>query len=640
MAEEVHNEFAGTANGMVVQAHTVNFHMQGANSASDGTPRRIDFTGYEQQKRTDFTGRRWLFEQVDAWLSDTDEQVLLITGPPGIGKSAFLAELAHRSGRPRLLAHYFCMAEDRTTLDPAAFVEHLAAELAATPAEFGTPAGTGAPFDRAAVERNPGHALDQTVIGSLRRPPGDDQPRVILIDGLDESLTGHGRRDSIVGLLAPRLPRFPRHVRFVLTSRPTPQVLTALGTARVLAIEAEESRNFADVAELIDRRMAGPAWPDRLREQRLTAGAAAYEIRRAAWGSPLYATMLLTAVELGRTPLSALAELPPGLSGAYELFLDRHFGDPEAYAAARPVLEALLAAEEPLPQDVLAAVSGLDPSYRLPSLFRELAPLLPERRGRRVFFHRSLAEWFAEPGHPYHAAPASGRRRLAQGFLDYLQSPGPGPVHHEPPTDPTALYWAQHGLDHLAAAGDILPDTANPAAFVPVAVAGQDHIWSLGAFTKHGVPTRMRRYVEGLLRPGGYQGVRNLLVLLREAVIAFYTKDGLISGVTWEDGHAVYQLGGSVHDGYSVMAALKITGFAGSVFRAARDSRGLALTADQLSDLADRLNLGRYLAGGLYYAGWADDLGAGGHFLAEAGEFLNRELHELTGGDPRTPADA
>ncbi|MFF2078730.1 AAA family ATPase [Kitasatospora sp. NPDC058162] len=633
MAEEVRNEFDGTAHGMVVQAHTVNLH--GADPAPDGRPRRIDFSGYEEQKREGFTGRRWLFEEIDTWLTGGDERVLLITGPPGIGKSAFLAELAVRSGDHPPLARYFCTTEDGTTLEQAAFVGHLAAELAAALPEYARIAADDgwAQLDRSAIARDPGHALDQGVIAPLRRlpePPEDSRPRVILIDGLDESLAGHALRESVLGLLAPRIQRFPRWIRFVLASRPAQRVLTSLGTARVLPIEPEQSRNLADVLAIIDRHLGGPTWPARLREQQLTADEAALRIRRAARGNPLYATMLLKSVELGRTSLSD-GELPPGLAGAYELFLDRHFRDAQSYAAARPVLEAVVAAAEPLPLGVIEAVSGLEASYRLSAVLRELSPLLPERHGRHSFFHQSMAEWLASPDHPYHAAPAAGRRRLSRGFLDYLRSPGSGPVDHRHMSDPTARYWVHHGLDHLAASGDVLPAGAEAGAFAPVALAGQDHIWAFGAFTKYGVPTRMRRYVEGLLHRDGFEDVRNLLALLRGAVKAYCLKAGVIQETARTEGSARYLITGSARDGSSLMAALMITGFAGAVFRAAKDSRELALDTEQLAALADELRFGRYVAGGVGWGCWAVGLGSGEGFLTDTGDFLYHELHQLMG---------
>lgn len=86
---------------------------------------------YMYDKRAGFTGREWLFDRVNAWLGTArSEPALLITGEPGIGKSAFIAELAHRNLDGRVVAYHFCTREDRRTLEPGVFVMNLASMLA------------------------------------------------------------------------------------------------------------------------------------------------------------------------------------------------------------------------------------------------------------------------------------------------------------------------------------------------------------------------------------------------------------------------------------------------------------------------------------------------------------------------------
>ncbi|MGV9263843.1 AAA family ATPase [Kitasatospora sp. NPDC003701] len=640
MAEETHNEFGGTAYGPVVQAGSVSggihFHQHGP--GTDGAPRRIDFSGYAEQKRRDFTGRRWLFDAVQSWRSTTDERALLITGAPGTGKSAFLAELVHRSASDGLLAHYFCAAEDRTTLEPAAFVGHLVAELSHGLPEFARLAaapGTGALLRREEIERDPGHALDQGVIAVLRQLPapsrGSLRHAVIVVDGLDESRAGRDRRDTVSALLASRIERFPPWVRFVLAARPTPSILTTLGGARVLPIAAEQPQNLLDVSDLIDRHLAAPAWRERLDAAGVSRSDALERIAAAAEGNFLYATMALQAIDLGRCSLADLGALPPGLAGIYELFLARHFPTGAGYAAIRPLLEAVAAAREPLPGGVVAAVCGLERAYELPAALTALATLMPERNGRYSFFHHSLEEWLTDPGHPYRVDLPSGHRRLSAGFLDHLAAPVPR-LALTTPAEPVARYWARHGLDHLALGGDRVPADVSPGAFAPVAVSAQDHVWALGDWTANGLPPRMRRYVESLLHPDGFEDLRTLLTVLKRVVMAFYAQTGLVRERVEDDGHLVYEILHGADDGHTVLTALKVTGFAGAVFRAARECPDTALDADRLTALVDQLRTVRYLAGGFEYAGWAADLPGGLGSLAHAGGALNRELHRLTDG--------
>ncbi|MFE2724054.1 hypothetical protein [Kitasatospora sp. NPDC059327] len=653
MVGETHNEFGGTAYGPVVQAGSVTggIHVHHHTSGTDGAPRRIDFSGYAEQKRQGFTGRRRLFEAVRSWLATSDERALLVTGGPGTGKSAFLAEFTHRAGPGEILGTYFCAAEDRTTLEPAAFVGHLAAALAHGLPEFARSAaapGAAAALRREMIERDPGHALDQGVIAVLRQLPAPPAPaphsqphshpqppvephRVILVDGLDESLAGGERRDTVLKLLASRIERFPPWVRFVLAARPAPAVLTALGGARVLPLDTDDRQHLSDLRSFIDHRLADRAWRARLRDAGVSAHDALERIAAAADGNFLYATMALKAIETDRRSLTDLGALPPGLAGIYELFLERHFPTAADYARIRPLLEAVAAAREPLPGEILGAVCGLDRAYELPAALTALAALMPERDGRRSFFHHSLEDWLTDPGHPYRVDLTSGHRRLSAGFLDHLAVPVTRSALTTP-GKPAARYWAHHGLDHLALGGGRVPAAVTPGAFAPVAVSGQDYVWALGDWTGNGLPPRMRRYVESLLRPDGFEDLRTLLTVLKRVAMSFYAQDGLVREAVDDDGHVVYEILDEAHDTATVFAALKVTGFAGAVFRAAKESPEAALDAERLVALVDQLRTVRYMAGGFEYAGWAGALPGGSGSLAHAGGALNRELHRLTDG--------
>lgn len=56
-----------------------------------------------------FYGRTWLFEAVENWRQDTNlgSRLFWIMGAPGVGKSAFAAQLAHTRG-DAVIAAQFC----------------------------------------------------------------------------------------------------------------------------------------------------------------------------------------------------------------------------------------------------------------------------------------------------------------------------------------------------------------------------------------------------------------------------------------------------------------------------------------------------------------------------------------------------
>ena len=95
----------------------------------------FDFTDFIISSREEFTGRRWLIEEMQQALEHNDKRGVLLTGNPGSGKSAFLSYLlCSRTSSPvvhsRILAHHFCMHFDKKTQDGVSFVRNLANMMA------------------------------------------------------------------------------------------------------------------------------------------------------------------------------------------------------------------------------------------------------------------------------------------------------------------------------------------------------------------------------------------------------------------------------------------------------------------------------------------------------------------------------
>ncbi len=53
----------------------------------------IAFTSDIAKLTENFTGRQWVFDDIDRWLKESEERFFILTGEPGVGKSA----IAHLS---------------------------------------------------------------------------------------------------------------------------------------------------------------------------------------------------------------------------------------------------------------------------------------------------------------------------------------------------------------------------------------------------------------------------------------------------------------------------------------------------------------------------------------------------------------
>lgn len=382
----------------------------------DDRLRPWDFASFLHEKRRDFCGREWLFAQIEDWRENRQERALLITGDPGVGKSAIVAELVHRNPGGQVLAYHCCQATTPETLRPDRFVRSLAAMIASKIPAYAEMLGTPAVEEdlaKDAVSAFEGAIL--TPLESLAAPV--DGVRYLLVDALDEALA-HPESLNIVTVLASRLNRLPGWLRLVATSRKEAGVLRRgeLSGLRAWEISAEDPRNRDDIERFLAHRLGQPALHERLAQSGVTAAAAIGRIREACEGNFLWAQQALLGIERDQYRFDRLEELPPGLVGLYLDFFRRRFPDEAAFEGPRRVLQVVVAAAEPLGEAELAGATGLDVEDALPRALRELSAFLPAREGRYALYHKSIADWLTDPenrGTLHYASRKAGAERLA-----------------------------------------------------------------------------------------------------------------------------------------------------------------------------------------------------------------------------------
>lgn len=405
--------------------------VEGIKAAASGKPlpfRRwhhclplLDFAAQLHEKRQDFIGRQWLFDEIDAWRAgSTRERASLIVGDPGIGKSTFVAEMIHRNPSGQVLAYHICRADDPETLRPSTFVMSLAGMIAGrhpTFADLLESPQFQELFDPRTVSSRPAHVFDQGLIAGLQQLHAPtDGIRYLLIDALDEALTlGEGQL-NIVTLLSTRLERFPSWLRVVATTRREPDVLTRLSGLRAASIDAHRRDNLDDIDQFIAARLLTPNLAERLAASRVPLATVQQKLRAKADGNFLYVSQALQDIERDNYAFSRLDELPQGLNQWYEAWFARKFPNPkEDFVDARKVLEVILAAQEPLTGDQITRAATLDPHYEFAATARQLASLLMRHEGRYSLFHKSIAEWLTTnpDANCYFVSRLSGHKRIA-----------------------------------------------------------------------------------------------------------------------------------------------------------------------------------------------------------------------------------
>jgi hypothetical protein len=157
-------------------------------------PDIIDFTG-ERSRHEHFFGRQDILRELDDWLRGRDSGWLLLTGSPGLGKSAIFNHwlgLREQAGLP--VAFHFIRRGIHNSADPAGVSASLAARIERDFPEQRDP------------DAEPAQRLEQLL---HRVSPVLEQRRqqlVLLVDGLDEAMTLDGADNPIPRIFPDALP--------------------------------------------------------------------------------------------------------------------------------------------------------------------------------------------------------------------------------------------------------------------------------------------------------------------------------------------------------------------------------------------------------------------------------------------------
>jgi len=340
-----------------------------------------------------FCGRQWLFEAVEKWRQDTklESRLFWIMGAPGVGKSAFAAQLTHTRGDV-VIAAQFCEWDKPDHRDAQRVVRSFAFQLATRLPDYRKLLLTLpeiAELDR----KDAAELFDYLLANPLRSAiNGGRERHMIVIDALDEA--GETGRNPLVEMLARNAQRLPDWLGLVVTSRPEFDVKTPLQALNPFLLDTKSDSNRDDIRDYLRRELASPLQnrpdADRLVDQTLEKSEGVF----------LYAERFCDDVQRGHLSLDRPEQFPQGLGGIFYQYFQRQFPDLETFRRdVRPALRAILAAREPLPVEILQRLFNWQ-DEELRDFTRPLASLFPvtTEAGHEVIkpYHKSLADWLTD----------------------------------------------------------------------------------------------------------------------------------------------------------------------------------------------------------------------------------------------------
>jgi WD40 repeat protein len=358
-------------------------------------PYPLDF-GEIIRDHAPLVGRDFLRDEVARFQGERPGGIFLLTAPPGLGKTAFLAQCAAGDARP---AHFFYRATVGMT-DPDECVKSLYHGLLGRLGRL----EPGAAVTPAELRRLLEALLDE--VSSRCERLGTKE--VVLIDALDEAGRASSDGKSAVEVLPARV---PPHVCLLVSSRPGPAAAALARRPDVVRFDLDPASqaNHRDAADFCVRELEGRvtgAEGDALR-------GLAERLARRAEGNFLVLKLFLGRAlgqdtPGGRTDVARLEQAAEGLSGAvekeYEKFFervtDRLGDDREGRRLFYGVLGAFAAARAPVTAEQVGAAFGVDRAdwdwaFGLVGQFLERGGVRQEERGALTYrlYHETFREF-------------------------------------------------------------------------------------------------------------------------------------------------------------------------------------------------------------------------------------------------------
>jgi hypothetical protein len=306
----------------------------------------MDFGLFIEEKTRDFVGRQWLFDRVDAFLSEHPRGYFLLTGDPGIGKSSLAAELVRRRG---WVHHFNIRAEGTSRAED--FLSNFSAQLIAA---YDLPHASLPPE----TTRN-GNFLKGLLEEVVQQRP--DEKIVLVVDALDEALGAHSGTNP---LFLPLM--LPPGVYLLVTSRRGTHLSTAC-ELESLNIDQDGEGNLADIQVFVERSLERPGIRTYLEAQALTEVTFVEEMVHKSQGNFMYLHLVLPQIERGAYQGREFSTLPEGLINYYEDHWSRLKSRDQDrwYAVQVPVLEALTVVKEPISMDLIVDFSKVSDRRRI-----------------------------------------------------------------------------------------------------------------------------------------------------------------------------------------------------------------------------------------------------------------------------------
>ena len=330
----------------------------------------IEFNSELKLYEKDFVGREWIFKSIQNWLEEGN-QTLLISGMPGIGKSAISTYLYHRM--PNVIGFYMFRRNDNEKLSPKRFFATLAFQIASQIPAYREK------ILKLDVEKIINDYNEVTVFNRLIANPlascNIESEKVIIIDGLDEAeVDGYNHMAEYLSACVSYL---PKEIRMMILSRPVSSVMIPFASSDVLPLDSLSEDNLTDIKCYI--RNLHPEIDSDVLDA----------IAERSEGSFLYVKYICS-----QNILNGVNNLPLGLVSYYFNHFSSIF-EPKEYEKTRAFLELVLGSPRSLSSNLIKMVSSCS-QYEYNDFIKNMGAYVQINNGMLKIYHSSLSDWLID----------------------------------------------------------------------------------------------------------------------------------------------------------------------------------------------------------------------------------------------------
>ena len=391
-----------------------------------------------------FTGRRWLYEEIEDAFKDKYIAGVQIVGSPGSGKSALSSQLiCSRSSSPiihtSILGYHFCKYSDKNTQMAGKFVRNFAEMIARRLPEYGYLVSNNS-FKRSLKEdcihyQDPVGCFQRAVLSPLRNLT--NKPRenwFVVLDALDECITQGETGHSIVYLLNNKIHLFPPWFKVIVTLRNESEAFLRSSKVKTIVIDPEDSRNLEDLEIFVTTRL--------LQETPLLHPSTWWfgddsvksvtklitEVLSKSQGNFLFVNEMLNNWEQTTTELRNVFDLPKSLGNLFYAYFKRLYPSEESFKSVRHILELLVSTFEPLKRKQIFKLlktgeNSLD-EYDFRNRLRGLSHFLQYGKDNNTLtlYHLSLTEWLtSEENEEFFVSKRKGHETFCEYYIGLIR---------------------------------------------------------------------------------------------------------------------------------------------------------------------------------------------------------------------------